>query len=92
METLKNELKKQIIEELNLEEISPEDIINDAPLFGEISDNGGLGLDSIDALELVVIMENHHGVRIPDATVGREVLYSINTMTAYILENKQHSK
>ncbi len=60
METLKNELKKQIIEELNLEEISPEDIKNDAPLFGEISDNGGLGLDSIDALELVVIMETTH--------------------------------
>ena len=61
METLKNELKRQIIEELNLEEIAPEDIENDAPLFGE-----GLNLDSIDALELVVIMENFHGTRVHD--------------------------
>lgn len=80
MEELKYTLKQQIIEELNLEEISPEDIENDAPLFGE----QGLQLDSIDALELVVIMENFHGVKIPDEKVGKEVLYSIDTMAAYI--------
>ena len=83
MEVLKMQLKKQIIEELNLEEITPEDIENDAPLFGE-----GLGLDSIDALELVVILENYHGVKITDESVGRKVLYSIDTMADYIMEQK----
>jgi acyl carrier protein len=78
---LKYELKKQIIEELNLQDIKPEDIIDDAPLFME-----GLGLDSIDALELVVIMEKYHNVKIPDETVGRKVLQSINTMVEYIQE------
>lgn len=83
MDDLKTCLKKQIIEELNLEGMTPSDIDNEAPLFGE-----GLGLDSIDALELVVIMENHHGVKITDKSIGKEVLYSIDTMAAYIEKNK----
>lgn len=83
MEALKQELKELIIQELNLEEITPDDIQDDEPLFGE-----GLGLDSIDALELVVLMENHYGVEIPDETIGREVLASINTMAAYIKKHK----
>lgn len=87
IEELKYVLKKQIIEELNLEDLKPEDIQDDAPLFVE-----GLGLDSIDALELVVIMEKHHDVRIPDETVGRQVLQSINTMAEYILEEKEKDK
>jgi len=81
MEALKNQLKMQIIEELNLEEIKPEDIENDAPLFG----GPGLGLDSIDALELVLILETQYGVKIPDYTVGEKVLYSIDTMADYIV-------
>lgn len=81
MEELKNELKKYIIEELNLEEISPEDIENNAPLFVE-----GLGLDSIDALELVVILEEYYGVIIKDETLGKKVLFSIDTMAEYIEE------
>jgi acyl carrier protein len=84
MRTLKDELKRQIIEELNLEDLTPEDIQDDTPLFGE-----GLGLDSIDALELVVIMENHYGVKIPDSSVGKKVLRSINTMADYILEHQK---
>jgi acyl carrier protein len=83
MQDLKFELKKQIIEELNLPDIKPEDISDDAPLFGD-----GLGLDSIDALELVVLMEKYHGVKIPDETVGRKVLASINSMAEYIIEEK----
>jgi acyl carrier protein len=82
MEDLKNKLKEQIIQELNLEDIRPEDIENSDPLFGN-----GLQLDSIDALELVVILENNYDVRIPDETVGKEVLYSIDTMAAYIIKN-----
>jgi acyl carrier protein len=81
MQDLKYELKKQIIQELNLQDIKPEDIIDDAPLFGD-----GLALDSIDALELVVLMEKYHGVKILDETVGKKVLASINTMAEYIVE------
>jgi acyl carrier protein len=87
MQDLKFELKKQIIEELNLPDIKPEDISDDAPLFGD-----GLGLDSIDALELVVLMEKYHGVKIPDETVGRKVLASINSMAEFIIEEKSINK
>jgi acyl carrier protein len=87
MQDLKYELKRQIIEELNLQDIKPEDIENDAQLFGD-----GLGLDSIDALELVVLMEKYHGVKILDETVGKKVLYSINTMAEYILEENSKNK
>ena len=86
METLKEDLKKQIIEELNLQEIKPEDIDNDAPLFDD-----GLGLDSIDALELVVIMEKYHGVKITDSKLGKKVLYSIDTMAEYISKTKSEN-
>lgn len=87
IQDLKYALKKQIIEELNLQDIKLEDILDDAPLFVE-----GLGLDSIDALELVVIMEKYHGVRILDETVGRKVLQSINTMAEYIQEENAKGK
>lgn len=81
MQDLKYTLKKQIIQELNLQDLQPEDIGDDTPLFVE-----GLGLDSIDALELVVIMEKYHGVQITDESVGQKVLYSVNTMADYIVE------
>ena len=87
MQDLKYTLKKQIIEELNLEDIKPEDIEDDAPLFGD-----GLGLDSIDALELVVLMEKYYGVKIVDETVGKKVLASISSMAKYILEENAKNK
>ncbi len=87
MQDLKYTLKKQIIEELNLQDIKPEDIIDDAPLFGD-----GLGLDSIDALELVVLLEKYHSVKILDETIGKKVLASINTMAEYILEENSKIK
>ena len=83
MQALKYELKKQIIEELKLEDIKPENILDDAPLIGD-----GLGLDSIDALELVVLLEKYHGVKIMDEEVGRKVLTSVNTMAEFIVEEK----
>jgi acyl carrier protein len=81
--TIKEQLKKIIIEELNLEEISPEDIEDDAPLFGE-----GLGLDSLDAVEIVVLLEKHFGVEVKSLDEGREAFRSINTLAAYIEERQ----
>lgn len=87
LENIRYELKKQIIEELNIEDIKPEDIVDDAPLFGD-----GLGLDSIDALELVVLLEKNYGIKITDEEVGKRVLASINTMAEFILEEKEKNK
>ncbi len=83
MEELIIELKKKIIEVLNLEDVLPEDIENDAPLFGE-----GLGLDSIDALELIVMMEKVYGIKIKDPAAGKEIFKSINTMAEFVSKNR----
>jgi acyl carrier protein len=77
------QLKKLIIERLKLEEVSPEEIGTNDPLFGE-----GLGLDSIDALELVLGLEKEYGVIIPDAEVGQKVFQSVRTIAQYVVENR----
>lgn len=77
-------IKQLIIQRLKLVEMTPEMIEIDAPLFGE-----GLGLDSIDALELVLGLEKEFGVIIPDAEVGKRVFQSVRTMTQYILEQQE---
>ena len=78
-EQLKLNLKQQIISFLNLQDVKPEDIKDDEPLFGT-----GLGLDSIDSIELIVMLEREYGISIKDPKVGRKVLVDINTMVAYI--------
>lgn len=78
---LKLQLKQQIIAFLNLTSISPEDIRDDQPLFG---DGDGLGLDSIDSLELIVLLNREFGIVIRDPKEGRKVLVDINTMVEYI--------
>jgi len=78
-EDLVLELKKLIINALKLEDITPQDIEDDAPLFGE-----GLGLDSIDALELVVSLEKTYGVFIPDSEVGKKVFRSVNALAEFV--------
>lgn len=83
MEELKETLKKQIIEALSLEDMCPEDIDDAAPLFGD-----GLGLDSIDALELIVLMEKQYGIRLNNPAEGKEILASVNTMAEYIEKNR----
>ena len=83
MENFIYELKKQIIEVLNLEDVTPEEIDNDAPLFGE-----GLGLDSIDALELIVLIEKNYGIKLKDPAAGKEIFKSINVMADYIAKNR----
>jgi acyl carrier protein len=85
METaeLKQHLKKQIIEFLNLISVKPEDIKDDEPLFGT-----GLGLDSIDSIELIVLLSREYGITIQDPKAGRKILVDINTMSDYIQKNR----
>ena len=83
MENLISELKQRIIESLNLEEVNPDDINADDPLFGE-----GLGLDSIDALELIVMMEKFYGIKLKDASESKAIFKSIGTMADYIAKNR----
>ena len=83
MEELKHELKVKIKQILNLEDINIEDIKDEEPLFGE-----GLGLDSIDALELIVLMERNYGIKLKDPAVGKEIFKSINVMADYIAKNR----
>lgn len=83
MEKLTEKLKKEIVEYLNLEDLNPDDIDDDEPLFGS-----GVGLDSIDALELIVLLEKNYGLKIENAEEGQKVFKSINAMAAYINSNK----
>ena len=85
MEELIEKLKKEIIEVLNLEDIEPEDIGANDPLFNE-----GLGLDSIDALELIVLLEKNYGIKIEDPRDGRKIFFSVKTMAEYIIEHQNN--
>lgn len=84
MEELIKELKEEIINELNLEDLTPDDIDANAPLFGD-----GLGLDSIDALSLIVILEKKYGLKIENPEDGKQIFHSISTMAEYIKKNKK---
>lgn len=83
-EQLKAELKQHIVTYLNLLETKPEDIADDMSLFGD-----GLGLDSIDSLELIVLLEREYKVKIKDPKDGRKVLVNVNSMVDFILENQK---
>jgi acyl carrier protein len=85
METaeLKQQLKKQIITFLNLASMQPDDIKDEDPLFGD-----GLGLDSIDSLELIVLLNREYGITIKDPKEGRKILVNVNTMVEYIEKNR----
>ena len=80
---IKQKLKQVIIEDLALEDVSIDSINDDSPIFGD----DGLGLDSLDAVELVVIIQKHFGVQIKDMAKGREVFQTLNTLADYIQEN-----
>lgn len=83
MENLINDLKVKIIEILNLEDVSVEDIKNDDPLFGD-----GLGLDSIDALELIVLLDKEYGIKITDPKEGKTIFQLVEVMADYIEKNR----
>jgi acyl carrier protein len=80
---VRQKLKELMVSELNLEGKSPADIEDDGPLFGE-----GLGLDSLDALQLAMSIEERFGVRVPEGDDARPVFASVNTLTDYIVKNK----
>ncbi len=81
---LKEELKTKLIEALNLEDVTTADIDDNAPLFGE----GGFGLDSIDALELIVLLEKNYGIKIKDPKEGKNIFKSVSVMADYVAANR----
>ena len=83
MSDLKQELKEKIIEQLNLEDLSVSEIADDDSLFGD-----GLGLDSIDALELIVMLDKDYGIKLSDPKEGKKIFESIEVMANYIAENR----
>lgn len=84
MDNLILQLKNQVIEVLNLEDMTPEDIDAEAPLFGE-----GLGLDSIDALELIVLLEREYGIKLSNPAEGKQIFKSIASIADYVSKNRR---
>ncbi len=84
MNELIDTLKEQIIEVLNLEDMRPSDIDAGAPLFGY-----GLGLDSIDALELIVLMEREYGIKLTNPAEGKEIFKSVASIADYVSKNRK---
>lgn len=85
MEQLIQELKEALIESLNLEDITPEEMNAEAPLFGD----EGLGLDSIDALEIILILERNYGIRVENPSEGKAIFYSVRTLADFITVNRK---
>lgn len=84
MNTLIDQLKNQIIEALNLEDMTAQDIDSEAPLFGE-----GLGLDSIDALELIVLLEREYGIKLTNPAEGKEIFRSVTSIADFVSKNRK---
>ena len=83
MEELILELKEKILKALNLEDMTPDEIDAEAPLFGD-----GLGLDSIDALELIVLLEKNYGIRLANPAEGKEIFKSVASIAQYVAEHR----
>lgn len=83
MNELIDQLKNQIIEVLNLEDMTAQDIDAEAPLFGD-----GLGLDSIDALELIVLLEREYGIKLTNPAEGKQIFKSIATIADFVDKNR----
>ena len=85
MEDLLLEVKNEVIEALNLEDMTPEDLGDDDPLFGA----DGLGLDSIDALELIVLLEKKYGIKLADPSQGKAIFSSVASIADYVSKNRK---
>lgn len=81
---IRAKLKELLVSNLNIEGVTPDQIKDDDALFGE-----GLGLDSLDAVEIVVILQRHFGVEVKDMEKGREIFRSVNTLANYIHETRR---
>ncbi|MEO8582166.1 MAG: phosphopantetheine-binding protein [Flavitalea sp.] len=86
MDKLMSDLKKQIVAQLNLQDVKPEDISDDQPLFVE-----GLGLDSIDALELIVLLQQNYKIKLSNAEDGPKVFRSVRTLAEYITTHQNQT-
>jgi acyl carrier protein len=82
---IRTELKGLIIKELNLQGRDPQSIDDDAPLFGPPQNGAGLGLDSLDALQLAMSVEEHFGVRIPEGDEARPIFRCVRTLAAHVM-------
>lgn len=85
MDELSKQLKEQIIDVLNLEEMTPDDIDDQASLFGE----DGIGLDSIDALELIVLLEKEYGIRLANPSEGKAIFKNVATIADFVSKNRK---
>jgi acyl carrier protein len=83
MDGLIEKLKKELIEQLNLEDMEPDEIDADAALFGD-----GMGLDSIDALEIIVLLEKEYDIKISDPREGKDIMHSVSSLAKYIESNR----
>lgn len=88
IEQIKTEVKEVIIKTLNINKINPEDVDDSAPLFAP---DNAFGLDSVDAIDIIMTVQKHFNVRIADQNLARDVLESIDTLAAFILREKNNA-